>query len=92
MHDPREAKGDVLIGQCCEKVECENNFCFAAMNEKNLLGSCPQYSQQRSRCDGHYPFDDNPKDRMAAMKAKSAHEIKQGCCQMGCYGMMKTKG
>ena len=90
MHNPGDKKGDALKADCCEKPTCGHGYCFNAMAEKGL--TCPDNSQGRSNCDGHWPFPGHhPSDKMAAIKAKSDEEIKKGCCQTGCYQMMKSK-
>ena len=99
MHDPRDATGESLKGQCCRKVSCwgNNNYCYAAMSEKGIWGSCPENTMApTSTCDGHYPFGydhrQSNEDRMRTIKAKSAEEIRKGCCRQACYGTMKSKG
>ena len=96
MHNPGGATGEDLKKQCCEQVSCHNNYCFSAMSEKGIWGSCPANTMAPSTCDGHYPFGhqdgQTDEDRMRTIKAKSAEEIRKGCCRQACYGTMKSKG
>ena len=92
MHNPsEEASVDELKEECCEKIDCENNYCYAAMSEKGIWGQCPENALPLSTCDGHWPWSHDISDKMAAIKAKSADEIKKGCCRMRCHGTMKSR-
>ena len=92
MHDPGEgASVDRLKEECCEKLHCHNNYCYAAMSEKGIWDQCPENAMPLHMCDGHWPWSHEISDKMAAIKAKSANEIKNGCCRMRCYGTMKSR-
>ena len=43
MYDPGETDSvDELKQECCEEIHCEDNYCYAAMNEKGIWGQCPE--------------------------------------------------
>ena len=61
------------------------------MGEKGI--QCPEHAMPIEKCDGHWPFSHQiaGSDRMATMKAKSADEVKKGCCRMRCHGTMMSR-
>ena len=97
MHIPGDhvKTDEQLKQQCCQKLHCTTNYCYAAMSEKGIWGQCSQYSVPLNPCDGEWPWTWNhhqsDSERFAIIKAKSADEIKKGCCRMRCYGTMKSR-
>lgn len=85
---------DQVIKQCCRKVQCHSNsnFCFSAMSEKGIWGACDEeHGPTLSSCSNKWPWANDINDKMAFIKAKSAGEIKEGCCQSYCHTALESK-